>query len=1008
MKKFLIFVMICIVVLGIGFTTIRFSVKQQTVRIDTTPIECNEGDSFTLDIEVKNKKEGTVVTATSDNENIVALSNTAGSEYKFEAKNGGKATITVSSNISGFVSQTISVTVGDGSSTSLPLCISSVEQYKRIGAEDEQIYTLNKCYKLVADLDFDGDYIVLGEFSGQFDYNNHRLNNVAVETSDLTKVGLFSTLKSTAVVKNLVLSEFRATGATKVGEVNIGAIAGVNYGTIRDIEIANVIIEDASANAVLGGVAGINYGTIRRVDANMVAINTDTTASTAGDNSIVGGIVGLNSTQSASIFACAVKPVVKGGKYVGGVAGQNDSANIENCAVGELSTSYTVSGTLATSYVGGIVGYNVATTAKASVSDCYALVGVGTIGNRGAVVGKNENATIGGAKVENPIFGCYYNQGISGSGTVAFAEKGDYLNGSQYAIYVFEKTEEQLKSGADIYVSYVTDEDENVLWQFDSVWFVEANNVPQLMMGSTAGVSRISVFMAENGNPGEINSNKSGDQINADTDYRITDDITITSPIPTYNAVMEGVKDDEGNYPTVTFEYNNFDGDWAALFGSLGKNAHIKNLNFNIRITCTNENNVQYYAHLVAHNEGEVNNCVILNTSLVEVTNVPNKSLYVGGIAAENKGQVLNSNNLGSISLKTTSAAESYVGGIVGKSAEYSNISKVNNGENNTTSTITVERAIIGYVGGIVGYSNSNVLNAINYESITVEANSRDESTAVAGVVGKIEGRALKVYQSANFGNVTSKNVAGVVGITSSDANASNTDVQISECMSNASLTGLRVGGIVYLGNCGLIQNCLSQNQIKGAAGEEDASVVAGLIYKMNVTENGRTRAYNCVSNCTFGVAGNKFYEDANQAVMGTGNVASLLRGGYYGAPISCWGCVDKYALLNCYAINNGDESVRRTNGMSFLTDGFWEKNMAINEKVYAKEDHLIQINDGNAVQEMKTNTTEHLLENRKGFKLAAWFIETGENVEELQVSPFSSDIWNIQIGSITLKAFAN
>ena len=111
MKKFLVFVMIAVVALGIGFTTFRFTVKQQIIKVDTTAIECNQGDTFALDIQIKNKKKDTTVTAVSNNSDIVALSNAAGDEYKFEAKRGGKATITVSSRSNPDVKAEITINV---------------------------------------------------------------------------------------------------------------------------------------------------------------------------------------------------------------------------------------------------------------------------------------------------------------------------------------------------------------------------------------------------------------------------------------------------------------------------------------------------------------------------------------------------------------------------------------------------------------------------------------------------------------------------------------------------------------------------------------------------------------------------------------------------------------------------------------------------------------------------------------------------------------------------------
>lgn len=991
MKKFLVFVMIAVVALGIGFTTFRFTVKQQIIKVDTTAIECNQGDTFALDIQIKNKKKDTTVTAVSNNSDIVALSNAAGDEYKFEAKRGGKATITVSSNLSGFVAQQISVTVGDGSSEDLPLCISSVDQYKRIGTDD--VYTLNKCYKLVADLSFDGNYQPLGNFSGKFDFAGHRLSDIAIEAGEIDNVGLFGSLASEAIVKNLVITDFASNGSAK----NVGAVAGINNGQIRDVQILKANIENSFDEANMGGVAGQNFGKIKRVFVDLVKINTASEDSTVGANSIVGGLVGLNGAD-ASVYACSVVTNIAGGLYVGGVAGQNDSGLIENCAVGGLDTDSVVKGTQATTFVGGIVGYNKCTSANAAVADCYALTSVGTEGQRGAIIGKNENGIVNSMNVENPVFGCYYNQNITGTGINKFYTTSDYTN-QKYDEFVAEKSVDSLKE-KETFVSYKEGED-NLLWQFDTVWFIASGNIPTLNPKDTAGIDRVPPFIAENGGAGELHDNE---VVDANTNYKITKDITIAEPIPQYNAVMEGVKKADNEYPTITFAYSNFTGDWAALFGTLGSNGHIKNLKFNIKIENVVSTSVTYYAMLVAHNNGEINNVEILNTetSYLSVSKVPEKSIYIGGIVADNKGQVLNSRQLTSITVSAASSVESYVGGVVARTFEDSNISNVKTG----TALIGITKTYVGYVGGIVGLANSNVLDAINYAPVSMLASSDDTETCLGGVVGKVEGRNITISKSANFATLSGKNVGGVIGITVSDASASNVDITISQCMSKSdSISGLRVGGIIYSGNCGLIQNCLSKNHLVGATGEPDKSTVAGLIYRMNVNENGIIRAYNCVSNCTFGTAGRKFYEDANAVVFGKGNKSSILRGGFFENPLAIHGCVDVYALTNCYAINRNDSSVERTNGWAYQ-NGSWIMHcgMGVGETINAKSDHLIDISNSDSIQEMKTVNTEKLVVVQNYIVGIPGITDT----KDLTVEPFSSDIWTIGVGNIALNAFTD
>ena len=71
MKRFWVFVIICVVALGIGFTTFRFMTREEILYVNQTVFEVNSGENIILDIVQENLKSGTEIYVTSSNENIV-------------------------------------------------------------------------------------------------------------------------------------------------------------------------------------------------------------------------------------------------------------------------------------------------------------------------------------------------------------------------------------------------------------------------------------------------------------------------------------------------------------------------------------------------------------------------------------------------------------------------------------------------------------------------------------------------------------------------------------------------------------------------------------------------------------------------------------------------------------------------------------------------------------------------------------------------------------------------
>jgi hypothetical protein len=159
MKRFLVFVIICIVTLSLGLTTYYFLRDNETILVTDSYFEVNLLDTFVVGVEYINKNPNTEVYFESLHPDVVEYNEVT---KMFEARSGGRAVVQVTSNKSSFKPVVIEVVVGDGTSNA-PFFVKSIEDllligkenvYDRAGEATPNIQTFDKAYKLRADLDF--------------------------------------------------------------------------------------------------------------------------------------------------------------------------------------------------------------------------------------------------------------------------------------------------------------------------------------------------------------------------------------------------------------------------------------------------------------------------------------------------------------------------------------------------------------------------------------------------------------------------------------------------------------------------------------------------------------------------------------------------------------------------------------------------------------------------------------------------------------------------------------
>ena len=121
-------------------------------------------------------------------------------------------------------------------------------------------------------------------FQGTFDGAGHVISMLQTEkpVAGIGYRGLFGAIGKNATVKNLTVA-----GCHMRGWNNIGAVAGVNNGTIEDCHVVFSLMSSIGSGMNIGGICGLNRGTISRS-------TTESNVWVGGVRDYAGGICGTN------------------------------------------------------------------------------------------------------------------------------------------------------------------------------------------------------------------------------------------------------------------------------------------------------------------------------------------------------------------------------------------------------------------------------------------------------------------------------------------------------------------------------------------------------------------------------------------------------------------------------------------------------------------------------------------------------------------------------------------
>ena len=368
MKKFLVFLVSLIVVICLGMTFYYFAKDEEVIKFKTTTIYLNAGDSISLDelgFSHTHKKQETKINFNAGGEavkSIIAYDSSL--ERYITTAQGGSTSIIITTNNRKFKRFEIKVVVGNGSEEA-PFIIKTEEDLFSIGTskfdltpEDNINNSLSAHYILMNDIELTENHNAIGVtetntniFEGNFNGNYFTIKNLT--NSSATYGGLFAVTGANSVIQNLYLENVIFVGNYDY----VGALAGVINGYVDRVGIKNIAIDNSNTTSFTGGLAG-KISTLAENKANYEMAST---------------IYRVNIENDSKLS-------IKGGNYVGGIAGEIEYANLEAVKVASNLAS--------TNYCGGIAGYMHMDDDYGHIRESYSLCNITSNGNyHGGVVG---------------------------------------------------------------------------------------------------------------------------------------------------------------------------------------------------------------------------------------------------------------------------------------------------------------------------------------------------------------------------------------------------------------------------------------------------------------------------------------------------------------------------------------------------------------------------------------------------------------------------------------------
>ena len=224
----------------------------------------------------------------------------------------------------------------------------------------------------------------------------------------------------------------------------------------------------------------------------------------------------------------------------------------------------------------------------------------------------------------------------------------------------------------------------------------------------------------------------------------------------------------DGGGHSISGLYYNGDGNYAGLFGYVGSDGRVQNVNIADSYISNNEG-VSDTGGVCGYNRGTITNC-----SFSGSVTCNNTYTYVGGVCGGNAGTTENSYNAGTV---TSVGSYTRVGGVCGHNYSGSAIRNCYN-----TGAVNGENTGDGYfyAGGVCGSNDSYTLqstitNCYNTGSVTVSGSGNN-------YVGGVCGDSVSYYNTGEATITDCYNIGEVSGTTAGGVCGWNSDGTIKNC----------------------------------------------------------------------------------------------------------------------------------------------------------------------------------------------------------------------------------
>lgn len=639
-------------------------------------------------------------------------------------------------------------------------------------------------------------------YNGTFDGRGNRIIGLTVSGEN---AGIFSTVGTNGVVKDVNIYSGTFTGSENAGAVagknngriegivtfgntvtatgdngnasNAGGIVGVNNsgtfannandgeltGGIYDVESTGSVIA-GSSDAVAGGLVGTNDGGLANsFSDSAVTVGTNVTGGTSAG---LGGVVGVN-TEKGNVQYVDSLGVTNGGatnsSNIGGIIGTNN---------GNMYSGYNESIVSGANNVGGIIGTN---AEGKKVENVVNATGVEGKDNVGGLVGVNSGSVTNGRN-NGTITGVKYVGGMVGSNE-ADATLKNLVNDSSAAI-----TGEQ-------YVGGIAGDNAGIITTGNEETDETVNLINR---GTITGQQYV----------GGVAGSNSGTITNANNDVELN--VKDKNQIAQYFGGIAGVNTGTINKATNTADVN---ADGATYVGGIvGKNdGTLKDMAGNSG-NVTGEN---YVGGVAGLNNKDIDGVTASNDGVVKATEGG-----ADGIFAENTGNITNSTLINNKTV-AGAGANGATGGIIG----------VNSGNISRTSLKNeVDGQVIGMnnVGGLIGVNTGTITGGRN-ESAEYDENGN--LTAEADSYYKYQ-----IYNNGviNVGTWTDRDGDGVVDVDTKEFNAqagSNIGGLIgNNAVDDSDPDNVKTGSLTAGYNTGAI-NASGSTNVGGIAGSNSGTI---------------------------------------------------------------------------------------------------------------------------------------------------------------------------------------